>query len=233
MRRTDEEPAEPDAPGWEEGPALGRQFFARPSLQVATEMLGCVVRHGAVAIRVTEVEAYAGPHDPGSHAFRGRTTRNAVMFGPPGHAYLYFTYGMHTCANLVCGAEGDASAVLLRSGEVVLGLDEARARRTPVRRTRPVDDRDLARGPACLVQALGLSLADNGVDVCGAASSLSVHGPEPAASMPVRTGPRVGLRGPGGDGTAYPWRFWLDGEPTVSTYRPAAERNRNGPPGTP
>lgn len=232
MSETGRGPAKPETPRWTKGPTLPRRFFARPSLQVAPELLGCVVRRGAVAIRLTEVEAYAGSHDPGSHAFRGRTRRNAVMFGPPGHAYLYFTYGMHTCANLVCGAEGDASAVLLRSGEVVHGLEEARTRRAAVRRARPVGDRDLARGPACLVQALGLSLSDNGIDVCGATSLLSVHRPEPPAGMQVRTGPRVGLRGPGGDGTAYPWRFWLDGEPTVSTYRPATERKRNGRHGT-
>ncbi len=114
-------------------------------LDVAPRLLGAVLRHGDVACRITEVEAYDGADDPGSHAYRGRTARNAVMFGPPAHLYVYFTYGMHYCCNVVCGPEGSPRAVLLRAGEVVDGLDLARSRRTPVRR-----DRDLARGPANL-----------------------------------------------------------------------------------
>ena len=106
-------------------------------LQVAPDLLGRVVVHdtpeGTVAVRLTEVEAYAGPRDPGSHAFRGRTPRNGVMFGPGGHVYVYFSYGMHWCMNLVCGAEGDPSAVLLRAGEVVTGLELAQRRRTTAR----------------------------------------------------------------------------------------------------
>lgn len=205
---------------------LTRDFYDRPVLEVAPELLGCVVRHGRVAVRVTEVEAYAGERDPGSHAFRGRTARNAVMFGPPGHLYCYFTYGMHTCCNLVCGPEGEASAVLLRGGEVVDGEPVARARRE---RSRPMARRDLARGPARLVQALGLDLSADGRDVTDPRGDLTLSAADPAvATGEARTGPRVGVRGPGGDGTAYPWRFWLADEATVSTYRPAAPRPRAG-----
>ena len=126
-------------------------------LEVAPRLLGAVLTHGGVSVRLTEVEAYAGPLDPGSHAHRGRTARNAVMFGPPGHLYVYFVYGMHHCANLVTGPEGDPGAVLLRAGEVVAGLDVARERRPSSR------DRDLARGPARLCRVLGIDLADNGI----------------------------------------------------------------------
>ena len=124
-------------------------------LEVAPDLLGATVRHlspaGPVAVRLTEVEAYAGEADPGSHAFRGRTPRTAVMFGPPGRVYVYFTYGMHWCMNLVCGPEGEASAVLLRAGEVVEGADLAAARRTTAK-----SPRELARGPARLTVALGV-----------------------------------------------------------------------------
>ena len=108
---------------------LPRSFYDRPVLEVARDLLGAVVVASGVSVRLTEVEAYAGARDPASHAFRGRTPRNDVMFGPPGHAYVYFTYGMHYCMNLVCGPDGEASAVLLRAGEVVAGLDLARSRR--------------------------------------------------------------------------------------------------------
>ena len=158
-------------------------------LDVAPRMLGAVLRHttgeGKVAVRITEVEAYDGQGDPGSHAFNGRTRRNQVMFGPPGHLYVYFTYGMHHCCNVVVGPEGAASAVLLRGGEVVEGLDVARSRRP--RST----DRDLARGPARLCQALALDLAQDGADLTAGPVTLT-----PAAEpyTDVSTGPRVGLR---------------------------------------
>ena len=112
---------------------IPREFFARHSVQVAPDLLGCVIEHqtavGLVAVELTEVEAYAGASDPASHAYRGRTARNAVMFGPPGHAYVYFTYGMHFCANLVCLGNGSASAVLLRAGRIIEGEELAHARR--------------------------------------------------------------------------------------------------------
>ena len=214
------------APG---GPAaVPREFFDRPVLDVAADLLGAVVQRrapeGTVAVRLTEVEAYAGPGDPGSHAARGPTPRTAVMFGPPGHAYVYFSYGMHWCANLVCGPEGTASAVLLRAGEVVEGVDLARARRRSAR-----TDRDLARGPARLAGALGLTGADTGADLCAPGAPLSVRARDGAQDAPggsVRTGPRVGVSGEGGDAARFPWRFWLDGEPTVSDYRPAVRRRR-------
>lgn len=183
------------------------QLLPAPPLEVAPLLLGSILRHGGVAVRLTEVEAYAGADDPGSHAFRGPTARNAVMFGPPGHLYCYFIYGMHVCANLVTGPEGEAGAVLLRAGEVVGGLGLARARRPGA------VDRDLARGPARLCTALGLGMAENGIR----ADLTLPDGPTGAVSA----GPRVGLR----QAPDRPWRFWLAGEPTVSSYRPAKPRS--------
>jgi DNA-3-methyladenine glycosylase len=188
-----------------------------PVLEVAPLLLGATLRHGDVACRLTEVEAYDGPDDPGSHAYRGRTPRNAVMFGPAGHLYVYFTYGMHFCCNVVCGPEGRASAVLLRAGEIVDGADRARERRPAARL-----DRDLARGPARLCQALGIDRDANGHDL--ALPPLTLE-PGECPSRSVRTGPRVGLRA----AADRPWRFWLPDEPTVSVYRPAAVRPRRRP----
>lgn len=186
--------------------------LAGPVLDAAPRLLGARFTHGGVTVRLTEVEAYDGAHDPGSHAHNGRTDRNAVMFGPPGHLYVYFTYGMHYCCNVACGPDGAASAVLLRAGEVVDGLDVARERRPGSR------DRDLARGPARLCRALAIDRDDNGLDLH---DHLSL-GPRAAG---YETGPRVGLR----HAADRPWRFWLPGEPTVSAYRPAAPlRRRTG-----
>jgi DNA-3-methyladenine glycosylase len=196
---------------------LPRSFFDRPVLEVARDLLGRVLVHDGVAVRLTEVEAYDGANDPGSHAYRGPTQRNAVMFGEPGHVYVYFTYGMHWCANLVCGPPGVASAVLLRAGEVVDGVEIARSRRVAAR-----SDRDLARGPARLAQTLGLSGDLDGVDACGAGSPRILAG-QPADPKAVRSGPRVGVT----NGATRPWRFWIDGERSVSTYRPAVPRRRS------
>jgi DNA-3-methyladenine glycosylase len=201
-------------------------FYERPVLQVARDLLGRVVVHdgadGSVAVRLTEVEAYAGERDPGSHAFRGRTPRNAVMFGRAGHVYVYFTYGMHWCMNLVCGPVGEASAVLLRAGEVVVGEPLARDRRTAASAAR-----DLARGPARLTMALGVDKAYDGADATDPVSALRVlPGDRRPAARRVRRGPRVGVAGAGAD---RPWRFWLDGEPSVSVYRPAQPRRRRAP----
>lgn len=202
------------------GLAITAAWLERSALEVAPELLGCVVSHetaeGRVAVRLTEVEAYGGADDPGSHAYRGRTLRNDVMFGPPGHLYVYFTYGMHWCVNLVCGGVGRASAVLLRAGEVVGGGELARRRRPAARA-----DRELARGPARLASALGLTRADNGADACDPASPLRVL-PPGGSTAPVRAGPRVGLT----RAADRPWRFWLEGEPTVSVYRPHTPRRR-------
>jgi DNA-3-methyladenine glycosylase len=209
---------------------LPRDFFARPSIEVAPDLLGCVLEHetadGLVAVELTEVEAYAGASDPASHAYRGKTRRNAVMFGPPGHAYVYFTYGMYFCVNLVClGAQGPAgqegaSAVLLRAGGIVAGEELARARRT--RSSTVISSRDLARGPARLCLALGIDRALDGADACVPSSSLRVGtGAEPAArSVKIATGPRVGVS----SAAEIPWRFWLEGDPTVSVYRAAVPR---------
>ena len=185
-----------------------------PVLEAAPRLLGALLSHGGVTVRLVEVEAYDGDRDPGSHAYRGRTPRNSVMFGPAGHLYVYFTYGMHHCANVVCGEEGRASAVLLRAGEVVEGVDTARARRGRS------SDRDLARGPARLCQALGVDLSANGAVLTEApgapAPHLGLGDPLPADR--IRTGPRVGLRA----AADRPWRFWVEGDPHVSAYRPAA-----------
>jgi DNA-3-methyladenine glycosylase len=203
---------------------LTRSFFAGDVLDVAPALLGATISHGGVTVRLTEVEAYAGTTDPGSHAFRGPTPRTEVMFGAAGHLYVYFTYGMHWCANLVCGPEGEASAVLLRAGEVVAGDDVAQVRRAGVVR------RDWARGPARLATTLGLRGEQTGLDVCAPSSPVELHAStDPSAARVVRAGPRVGVSGAGGDAAAYPWRFWLDGEPTVSVYRPAKPRARRHP----
>ena len=190
-----------------------------PVEQVAPALLGAVLVCGEVRLRLTEVEAYAGESDPGSHAFRGRTPRTDVMFGPAGRAYVYFTYGMHWCLNVVTGPDGVASAVLLRAGEVVAGHDVARGRRPGAR------DRDLARGPARLCKALGIDGSFGGTDLLDPSSPLRLLPPEaPADPARVRTGPRVGVAGLG---APTPWRFWVDGEQTVSPYRPAVARKRS------
>ncbi|WP_426567109.1 DNA-3-methyladenine glycosylase [Angustibacter sp. McL0619] len=213
-------------PGPARGSAALQRFCARPVLDVAPALLGAVLEHrsprGSVAVRLTEVEAYDGPGDPGSHARNGLTPRTAVMFGPPARLYVYFTYGMHWCVNLVCGPAGSASAVLLRAGEVVRGHELARLRRPAARA-----DRDLARGPARLTSALGIDGALDGAVLGGARSSSAVRlhlGGQ--GSGPVRSGARVGVSGPGGDVARYPWRFWLDGEPSVSAYRAAVVRRQ-------
>jgi DNA-3-methyladenine glycosylase len=247
---------------------LAREFFDRPAPEVAPDLLGCLLWHaspaGTVAAVITEVEAYAGLADPASHAYRGQTARNAVMFGPPGHAYVYFTYGMHFCVNLVCQPAGEASAVLLRAGRVTEGAGLAAARRLTRRGRagrdgtgrdgtaggpaeleaaarglgardavaggaagRPLGERDLARGPARLCQALGIDRSLDGADVCAADSPLAVGartGGRPAAPPVISTGPRVGIS----QAAEVPWRFWLAGDPSVSTYRRSAPRRVRG-----
>ncbi|HEY5985475.1 MAG TPA: DNA-3-methyladenine glycosylase [Streptosporangiaceae bacterium] len=211
------------------GAVLPRAFFARTALAVAEQLLGCVLEHetaeGLVAVRLTEVEAYEGQADPASHAYRGRSGRNAVMFGPPGRAYVYFTYGMHFCVNLVCLPEGTASAVLLRAGQVISGAGLAAQRRS--RNGAGDKERDLARGPARLCQALGITRTLDGADVCDPASPLRVRSggwgsPADAglAAGAISRGPRVGISA----AADRPWRFWLTGDPTVSVYRPHMPR---------
>jgi len=216
-------------------------------VEVAPELLGCVLEHetaaGLIAVELTEVEAYAGQTDPASHAYRGMTRRNAVMFGPPGHAYVYFTYGMHFCVNLVCSGEGSVSAVLLRAGAIIEGEDLARARRShrrprgarnqktppqaPTRQPHqsPLAWRDLARGPARLCQALDIDRSLDGADVCVASSPLRLRpGSIGPAENPrkIVAGPRVGVA----QAAEVPWRFWFAGEPTVSLYRAHVPRRR-------
>ncbi|MCW2711769.1 MAG: DNA-3-methyladenine glycosylase [Marmoricola sp.] len=181
--------------------------LAGPVLDAAPRLLGARFTHGGVTVRLTEVEAYDGSHDPGSHAHNGRTNRNAVMFGPPGHLYVYFTYGMHHCCNVSCGPQGEASAILLRAGEVVDGIEIARERRPGS------PDRDLARGPGRLCRALGIDRNDNGLDL---RDHLQLDTP-PAH---ISAGPRVGLR----LAAERPWRFWATDDPTVSRYVPAKKR---------
>ncbi|MFE7119206.1 DNA-3-methyladenine glycosylase [Streptomyces sp. NPDC057654] len=212
-----------DAP---ERAPLTRDFFDRPVLEVAPDLLGrTLVRmtpDGPIELRLTEVEAYAGQADPGSHAYRGRTARNASMFGPPGHAYVYFIYGMWFSLNLVCGPEDTASGVLLRAGEVTTGAELA-ARRRPKAR----DARELTKGPARLATALDIDRSLNGADICaGPRAPLSVLTGTPAHPALIRNGPRTGV---GGEGGVHPWRYWIDGDPTVSPYRAHTPRRRRTP----
>jgi DNA-3-methyladenine glycosylase len=227
---------------------ISRDFFARPSVVVAPDLLGCVLEHetaaGLVAVELTEVEAYAGQTDAASHAYRGKTARNAVMFGPPGHAYVYFTYGMYFCVNIVCLGGDSASAVLVRAGAVIEGEEIARARRTGRKpdgdpgypqppdvpaRTR-LAARDLARGPGRLCQALDIDRSLDGADICAAGSPLRVRSdrawpPATARSeekKEISSGPRVGVS----RAAEIPWRFWITGEPTVSVYRPWVPRRK-------
>lgn len=189
-----------------------------PVAEVAPALLGALLVSGGVTVRLTETEAYAGAGDPGSHAFRGSTPRTTVMFGPPGRLYVYFSYGMHWCLNVVAGPDGEASAVLLRAGQVLDGLDVARARRPGA------SDRDLCRGPARLAKALGVDGRYLGADLLDPTAEVRLLPGERAKPTTIRSGPRVGVAGAG---AATPWRFWLAGEPTVSTYRPASSRSRS------
>ena len=203
--------------------AVPRERLAVPAVILAPRLLGSVLRSHAggaqVAVRLTEVEAYEGTADPASHAFRGSTARTAVMFGPAGHLYCYFTYGMHWCANVVCGTDWIAAAVLLRAGEVVDGLNAARARRPAARR-----DAELARGPARLASCLGLDGGHNGIDLCDPASAVRLESMPARRLRGITAGPRVGLT----VAVAEPWRFWLADSASVSAFRPGARRRRSG-----
>jgi DNA-3-methyladenine glycosylase len=194
-----------------------REVLALPALEAAPRLLGAVFRAGDVAVRLTEVEAYAGEgQDPGSHAHRGRTPRTTSMWAEPGTLYVYLSYGIHRCVNIVCEPEGRASAILLRAGEVVDGLDVARARRPSAR-----SDAELARGPGRLGSALGIELSDDGASVARPPFSLTL---DDDAGRRIQRGPRVGVSGHAGT-DAYDWRFFVD-DPTVSPYRPAVARRR-------
>ncbi|MBF0661267.1 MULTISPECIES: DNA-3-methyladenine glycosylase [unclassified Rhodococcus (in: high G+C Gram-positive bacteria)] len=184
-------------------------------VEAARALLGAVVRVGDVAIRLTEVEAYGGPEDgpwpdPSAHSYRGPSARNAVMFGPAGHLYVYRSYGLHLCANISVGPDGVAAAVLLRGGEIVDGEQCASRRRTP---GMPSDK--LARGPGNLAAALGLDISDNGLDVFSPRSRVRLELPERRDDVDVASGPRVGIS----VAADRPWRLWIPGSPGVSAYR--------------
>ena len=196
---------------------LPRSFYARDALTVARDLIGCVFVHrhadGLVAVRLVETEAYRGPQDPGSHGYRGITPRTEVMFGPPGRLYVYFTYGMHWCANIVCGTEGACEAVLLRAGEPVLGADLMRRHRGDVR------DVLLAAGPARLAQAMGIGPAHNGASLLRGGELWCAEDEHTDA---VRRGEvsqttRIGLAA--GRGDDIPWRFVVPGHPHASRKR--------------
>lgn len=200
-------------PGPSGAVAVNGEALARPAEEVAPALLGSILSsttpEGAVSIAITETEAYSGAEDPASHAYRGRTPRNAVMFGPAGHLYVYLSHGLHWCVNVVTGTDGIASAVLIRAGRVIEGEELARNRRG-----ERVESPRLARGPGNLGQALGITAEHNGVNLLtGMAVTLSEGEPVPAAL--IRVGPRVGVS------RAHDWqhRFSLAGDPTVSAYR--------------
>jgi DNA-3-methyladenine glycosylase len=200
---------------------LPRRFYARSPLVVARALLGRVLAHdgpgGRVSGRIVEVEAYRAADDPASHAFRGETARNRVMFGPPGHAYVYFTYGMHYCVNLVTGPAGSASAVLIRALEPLEGIGLMRRRRGVAELER------LARGPGCVTRALGLDRRHDGLDLTRGPLVVESGTPE-RGGHPVARGPRIGIR----VAVERPWRFWLAGHPCVSGPRSVQPRRTLG-----
>ncbi|KMS84489.1 DNA-3-methyladenine glycosylase [Prauserella rugosa] len=193
---------------------VGRDELAVDPVALAPWLLGCVLEshseEGTVRVRLAEVEAYRGLDDPASHCYRGRTPRNDVMWGPAGHLYVYFVYGMHFCANVVGLTDGKPGAVLVRAGEVLEGQELARTRRPTARGNGTV-----AKGPAVLTSVLGLDAAHNGIDLTDPDSPVRLcHGDDVPAER-IRTGPRVGVAA----AQDVPWRFWIDGSPAVSTYR--------------
>jgi len=204
------------------------ELLGKPD-EVAPTLLGCWLvtdrAEGTVAVRLTEVEAYSGAGmDPAAHSHRGPTPRAEIMFGPPGKLYVYFSYGVHWCANVVVGPPGVGSAVLLRAGEVVVGEPLARARRPAAKAAR-----DLARGPARLAQSLAIGPDDKGADLLSPSSSVRLHrAPTPSS---VSVGPRVGIS----VATDLPWRFWETDAPSVSVFRAGGtpRRRRAGQDGIP
>ncbi len=186
---------------------LEQNFYRRDSREVARELLGKLLLRDGRGGRIVEVEAYCGPDDPGSHAFRGRTPRNATMFGPPGRLYVYFIYGMHWCANAVCGAEGDPGAVLIRALAPTHGLEEMRRRRRRARRPR-----DLCSGPARLCEALGIDGRHDGADLMTGDLGVGVF--DDGAAPPRHPGQsrRIGLS----HGTELPWRWFVAADPNLS-----------------
>ncbi|GAA1033581.1 DNA-3-methyladenine glycosylase [Amycolatopsis albidoflavus] len=203
-----------------------REELALDPVDLARLLLGAVLEadgpEGRVGVRLVEVEAYRGLDDPASHCYRGKTPRNAVMWGPAGHLYVYFVYGMHFCANVVGTEDGQPGAVLLRAGEVVEGADIVRKRRPNAR-----GNGELAKGPAILTSVLGLAKEQNGVDLTDPESPVRLLVGERVPAENVRTGPRVGVA----MAMETPWRFWVDGSPAVSTYRRGGKRRQVRPAG--
>lgn len=201
------------------GRLFTREELALDPVDLAQLLLGSVLEadgpDGTVGVRLVEVEAYRGEDDPASHCYRGRTPRNAVMWGPAGHLYVYFVYGMHFCANVVGTHEDMPGAVLLRAGEVVEGLDVVRKRRPTARGTG-----ELAKGPAILTSVLRVDRAQNGVDLTDPASPVRLRVGERVPAERIRTGPRVGVA----MAMDTPWRFWDSASPAVSTYRRGGKR---------
>jgi len=193
------------------GHRLDREFYRRDPRLVAPDLLNKVLVHGERSARIVEVEAYCGPIDPGSHAYRGKTNRNATMFGPPGGLYVYFTYGMHWCANAVCGEDGEGVAVLLRAAAPLTGVGKMRrSRGTAARR-----DRDLCSGPAKLCEAFGLDRAFDGSDLVTADRGVCIE--EDGTAPPSQPGNsvRIGLTA----GAEHPWRWFVDGDENLSRPR--------------
>ncbi len=215
---------------------LPRSFFEGDPVLVAPQLLGKLLRRDALVARIVEVEAYRGASDAASHAFRGKTVRNATMFGPPGHLYVYFTYGMHHCANVVCGPEDEPGAVLLRALAPLSGLEEMAVRRygtpepalgqesdvepgaAPRRARRPWRPEELCSGPAKVCQAFALDRRADGYDLVSGYDGVVLldDGTQPPGKP--ATGTRVGLskRCAARD---EPWRWWVPGEPNVSGRR--------------
>jgi DNA-3-methyladenine glycosylase len=191
---------------------LPRSFYLRPTLTVAKELLGkyLVRRRGNTRLlgKIVEVEAYLGEHDPASHAYRGKTRRNAVMFHAGGHLYVYFTYGMHFCSNVVTEREGRGCAVLLRAVEPVAGITAMQRNR---RSREPID---LCSGPAKLCQAFGIRRKDNGADLCGSDIWIAEEAGNPK-KLRVGTSRRIGVT----DGKQHHWRFYLKNTPFISCAR--------------
>ncbi len=189
------------------GRRLERGFFGRDSREVAPELLGKLLVSGRCSGRIVEVEAYCGEEDPASHAYRGMTPRNATMFGRAGFLYVYFSYGVHWCANIVCGQEGVASAVLLRSLAPVAGVEEMRSRRATARR-----DRDLCNGPGKLCQALAITGRQDGADLVEARNGIWIEDDGEAPPATPGVGPRIGIS----SARSEPWRWWVPGDQHVS-----------------
>ena len=184
-----------------------RRFYRRDPREVAPELLNKLLVRGPLVARIVEVEAYCGAEDPGSHAYRGQTKRNATMFGKPGLLYVYFTYGMHWCANAVCGREGEGIAVLLRAAAPLEGVDAMRAVRPAARA-----DRDLCSGPAKLCQAFGITGAHDGADLVAGDREIVIADDGTPPPVEPANGLRVGLTA----GAEHPWRWWVPGDPNVS-----------------